>query len=230
MSQKINQILNENNIITIDDLKFKNNQKEILFLNNIKIIINNQININIINNDIKDIILNINPNKETIQKIKSINWNNLEKIISNKDKTKTNQRIYQDIIKLIKEELITEIKEETEKNRQIIEEKNKEKAKKFNLNIKFNYQETGKKTTTNDFILYFNQKLQHFAKYISPNLEDKEITRISNLEEIYNSNNQVTIIGLISNLKYTKNGHLIITLEDRSGQIECFLNKNKFLP
>jgi len=222
MTKKINQILNEYNITTTEDLNLKNSQEQILFLNNLNKLILNNINIKTINNDIKDIILNLKT--KNIKNLKNINWKNIEEIIKNNN-SKTKNNIYKDILQVIK----TELNNNNDFDKDFNIQKNLEsKSKKFKADIEFNYTDKGKKTTVNDFILYFNQRLQYFTNLLNTQIKDKEIIRISNLTELYDTNKEVTIIGLISDLKYTKNGHLMITLEDKSGQTQCFINKNKF--
>ena len=222
MRKKIIDILKQENI-KINNIEFETKDNEIIFFNNIKQIIKNQINIKFIDDKIKDILTNFNLNKNDINILKSVNWNYINNLQENIRSSKRNLRYYNDIIDII----IDELKLKNNQKEFNIQKDKQEKAKKFKIDIKFDYINQNKTTTVNDFILYFNQRLQHFSEYIFDQIENKEVIRISNLEELFNTNKQIAIIGLISNLRYTKNGHLIITLEDRSGQIECFLNKNK---
>ena len=51
--------------------------------------------------------------------------------------------------------------------------------------------------------------------------------RISQLRDINNTNTDVSVIGLINDISETKNGHSVVTIEDNSGEIKCFINKEK---
>jgi DNA polymerase II small subunit len=240
----IKLILKEQNIQIPQKLNFKSENEKLTFLNKIKNISKKQIKLKAINNEIKDIINDISLNEQTYKILKKINWEDWETTILNTKKNNRQQRIYDNFIKFIKTQLglITPLettnKKKTSKETDIFHKKenfNKEedlikKASKYNVNIIFDYTQKGKKNTINDFILYFNKRLQYFSKLLEKKVNTENIMRISQLKDMFETNQQVTIIGLISEIKYTKNNHLMITLEDKSSQIKCFIHKNKLDP
>jgi DNA polymerase II small subunit len=102
-----------------------------------------------------------------------------------------------------------------------------EKIKKFDVEILFDYIEPSRKLSVQDFTLYFNKRLQYFTELLANRISSENVMRIDKLVDLYESNTQVTVIGLISEINQTKNGHYMITLEDKSGSISCFINKDK---
>lgn len=128
-----------------------------------------------------------------------------------------------------------EKKEEEEFDEKILKQKEdfnpeedlKKKLEKFKVNLLFDYTEPSKKITVNDFTLYFNRRLQYFTTLLSNRVNMDNIMRISQLKDLFETNEEVSIIGLISEINQTKNGHYMITVEDKSGEIKCFANKDK---
>ena len=80
-----------------------------------------------------------------------------------------------------------------------------------------------------DFTLFFNRRLEYFTKLLRAraSIDIDTVMRISQLKDFFETNTSVTIIGLISDIKETKNGHYMISIEDKSGEIKCFVNKDK---
>ena len=108
-----------------------------------------------------------------------------------------------------------------------IEKDTLEKAEKYNIEILFDYKEPSKKLTVNDFTLYFTRRLQYFTNLLKGRINMENVMRISQLKDLNDTNSEVSIVGLISDIENTKNGHFLISIEDRSGQIKCFVNKDK---
>jgi len=102
-----------------------------------------------------------------------------------------------------------------------------EKAKKFEIDILFDYIQKPHKISVNDFTLYFNQRLRYFNNLLKSRVNMDNVQRISQLKDIYDTNAEVSIIGLVSDITETKKGHFMLTIEDKSGTIKCFINKEK---
>ncbi|MFT4244763.1 MAG: metallophosphoesterase [Candidatus Woesearchaeota archaeon] len=100
------------------------------------------------------------------------------------------------------------------------------KLQKYQVSCDYNYTKSPTKIGVKNFILYFNQRLQYFTQLLSSRITLDNVVRINQLKELYETNTQVSLIGLVSDFQVTKNGHHIVTLEDKSGQIKCFVNKD----
>ncbi len=246
----VNLILEKFDIGNVEELIFSNDKQKLDFLNKLELALKRGIKLKFINNDIKEIILELEFNEDNIKKLQKINWEDFTQIISDTD-TKRKKRIYDNFIYFIKREfnlikaekpltqksLIQDEVESDIKNLDLkifekqdnfdVNEDSIRKAKKFDVELLFDYTQLGKKNTVNDFVLYFNKRLQYFTSLLANRVNADNVMRISNLKDLYETNTKVTIIGLISEIKETKNGHIMLRLEDRGGEIQCFINKDK---
>lgn len=229
----IRVILEKFGIELIEELKFENENQKLEFLNKLERITKNDIKFKLLNNDIKEIIIKVELNDENIEKLKKINWKYYSNIINESKSTKRSKRIYEDFIlfiqievgiknnsgkldpKLFKKQKFFNVDEDTLK-----------KAKEFGVDILFDYTEQGKKTTVNDFVLYFTKRLEYFTELLENRINNDNLMRIAKLKDLYETNTQVTVIGLINEITETKNGHIMLNIEDRSGEIKCFINKD----
>ncbi|MCH8519208.1 MAG: metallophosphoesterase [Nanoarchaeota archaeon] len=100
------------------------------------------------------------------------------------------------------------------------------KLSKYNVSCEFNYTKPSGKIGVKNFILYFNQRLKYFTELLSSRITLDNVVRINQLKELQETNTQVSLIGLINDFQVTKNGHHIISLEDKSGDVKCFINKD----
>ena len=251
MEEDFSKILKDKGIDLIEEISFESKREEIEFLNKIEKIEKNNVKMPFINGDIFHIIKELPEDKETIDRFKQINWEDLEEIIKNHS-TKRREKIYNNYISFIRNELgiykgedvgvqKSLLEDETPKGKDNsnfnqdlyvkrenfdIESDVVEKARRFNVDILFDYKEPPKKLSVADFTLYFNRRLQYFTNLLSSRVSAENVTNISRLKDLFSTNTQVTIIGLISDISQTKNGHYMVTIEDKSGEIKCFVNKD----
>jgi DNA polymerase II small subunit len=243
--------LEEKDIEVLGELQFSSSKEEIDFLNKFELLKKESSQLNFLNQDLVQIILEIELNDEYTQKIRKTNWEDFYTAFKESDKNERKQRIYQNFISFLRAELglqreekalveksligDSEKKEEQKINLGLLKQREKfnieqdqrEKREKYKVNVLFDYDEPSHKLTVNDFTLYFNRRLQYFTDLLSSRLAMENITRISQLKNLYETNTEVSIIGLISDIKETKNGHKMLMIEDKSGQINCFINKDK---
>ncbi len=237
----------------VGELHFDSDKEEIKFLNIIETLNKEDIKLDVINDDLVDILLTIKIDESMIKKLRKINWDDFSRLFK-EHTTKRQQKIYLNFMQFLRNELgiLTEDEElNTEKillDKETLNKKNeikfdknlyvkkddfnvsqdlKEKCEKYNVEIEFDYIEEPKKLSVADFTLYFNRRLQYFTELLSSRVAAENIVRISQLKDLYGSNTEVTLIGLISEITETKKGHIMVTIEDKSGQIKCFINKDK---
>jgi len=95
-----------------------------------------------------------------------------------------------------------------------------------NVKIIYSYREEPKKREPQDFVDYFNSRYKAIEKILKQRQELKNtvsINRITNKKEKEN----VSIIGIVSSKQTTKNGNLLLMLEDPTGKRNVLVNKNK---
>jgi len=219
------------NFDTYDLEDFKKLKKENDYLKFIKNYneISKTTKINIFNYEIFDIIKSLNLENERdkiIEKIKLINWKDFKELWKYKKKK---PKIYQNFINFLKIELnlltelhITNIYQKKEKFD--IELKNQILAKKFNIEILFDYKKKGKKLSVTDFVIYFNRRYEYFYNLLKNRVDIENIISISKIKDLPN-NDVVDIIGLVYSIRETKKGY-IMEIEDKSGKINCFIKKD----
>lgn len=134
-----------------------------------------------------------------------INWPDLEKSKALLEKGKDN-RVYNQFIKF----LYTQ----------------KTKIKEDKVKIIYSYQEDSKKRDIQDFVQYFNARYKSIEKILRSRPDLQNITTIN---RILNKKDResISLIGIVSDKKTTKNKNLILTIEDQTGSINVLVNKNK---
>ncbi|MBI2654684.1 DNA-directed DNA polymerase II small subunit [Candidatus Woesearchaeota archaeon] len=88
------------------------------------------------------------------------------------------------------------------------------------------YKEEPKKREPQDFVDYFNNRYKSVEKILKQHQELKNTVSINKIQNKQEREN-LSIIGIVSDKQTTKNGNLILTLEDPTGQKRIIINKNK---
>ncbi|MBI2650436.1 DNA-directed DNA polymerase II small subunit [Candidatus Woesearchaeota archaeon] len=102
----------------------------------------------------------------------------------------------------------------------------KEGQQEHQIKVVYSYREEPKKREPQDFVDYFNNRYKAIEKILKQRQELKNtvsINRIANKKE----KESVSIIGIVSNKQVTKNGNLLLVIEDPTGQRNVLVNKNK---
>jgi DNA polymerase II small subunit len=227
----------------------------LIFLKKIEIIKSKNINIKYLNKDLIEIIHNIDfNNTEILDKFITINWEDFNNLFNDYIKDKESlrkKRIYKNFIEFIKLELgliqkdndkVNEFENKTltsfdifENNLPIYKKYNKfdikadlnMKINRFDIDVLFDYTKEPKKISVSDFVLYFNRRLDYFTNLLKSRVNIDNVVKIGSLRDFYGTNTQISVIGLINEIKTTSKGHYMIELEDKSGKINCFVNKEK---
>ena len=105
-------------------------------------------------------------------------------------------------------------------------EQKQEKSAIANVKIITSYKEDSKKREAADFVDYFNVRYRAIEKILKQHQELKNTTSISKLLN-KKDKEAISIIGIVSSKQITKNGNLLLTLEDPTGQRRVLINKNK---
>jgi DNA polymerase II small subunit len=93
-----------------------------------------------------------------------------------------------------------------------------------NVKIVNNYNIENKKLTVKDFVKYFRNRVSKMSLILQ---EHAELDNLVSINKISGSKQGISIIGLVSDKKITKNGNLILEMEDLTGKIKVLINGNK---
>jgi len=115
--------------------------------------------------------------------------------------------------------LIDEIKEEKTDIKKDTQQKEKVK-------VIYSYKEDPKKREPQDFVDHFNNRYSAIEKILKQRQEFNNTISINKLTN-KTEKESVVIIGIVSSKHTTKNGNLLLILEDPTGQIKIIVNKNK---
>lgn len=94
------------------------------------------------------------------------------------------------------------------------------------INITYCYNRPQDKKGVEHFVHHFNERYKAMERMLSSRPELTNLLPISRVLQ-KKDRDTVSIIGMVSEKRVTKNGHLIIELEDASGSISVLVSKNK---
>jgi DNA polymerase II small subunit len=109
-------------------------------------------------------------------------------------------------------------------NEEIIKE-NKliKKVNKNTLNLLKIYENNPKKLEVKDFVKNFKNRFNMIKQFLQERAKLDNLTSISRIEP----NKQLSIIGLVFDKRVTKNGNIILEVEDLSGKISVLITKDR---
>jgi DNA polymerase II small subunit len=95
-----------------------------------------------------------------------------------------------------------------------------------NVKIVFSYDSRPKKREASDFVQYFNNRYQSIEKILK---QRHELQNTTSINRVVNKKDreQLSIICVVGDKQYTKNGNCVLTVEDRTGQTKVLVSKNK---
>lgn len=101
---------------------------------------------------------------------------------------------------------------------------------KFPSNVEFNFeiiQDTSKKSYTSgdikDMISYFKSRYEKIKGILS---KRRELKGSLSINDIFQTKDEVKIIGMVKDFRTTKNGHKILEIEDDSGEISVLVHND----
>jgi len=94
------------------------------------------------------------------------------------------------------------------------------------LSVNFSYKDLPKKKDVQDFVSYFTARYNAIEKMLRPRQELRNLTSIGRLHA-KKDKETVSIIGMVSDKQHTKNGNIMLTIEDPTGSIKALVSKSK---
>jgi DNA polymerase II small subunit len=100
------------------------------------------------------------------------------------------------------------------------------KEKASGVKVLFSYDKKPEKRDANDFIQYFNRRYEAIEKILK---QRQELQNILSISRIFGKKDreQVAVIGMVREKQQTKNGNIMITIEDKTAYIKVLVSKNK---
>jgi DNA polymerase II small subunit len=95
-----------------------------------------------------------------------------------------------------------------------------------NVKIVFSYNSESKKRDVQDFVAYFNQRYTQIEKIMKNRAELQNLLAIKRIKQ-KKDKDTISLIGLVNDINTTKNGNIILTVEDKTDSINVLINKNK---
>lgn len=103
----------------------------------------------------------------------------------------------------------------------------KEKEIEKKVKILFDFEEEQTKKQVKDFVSYFTKRYKIIEGILSKRQELSNILSISRIKQKKEEKETVSVVGIVMKKETTKNGNLMITLEDPTGNIKILINKTK---
>ena len=120
----------------------------------------------------------------------------------------------------IKLGLSIEISKEIERPAEIVEEK----ASFNGIKVVSTLQSSLKKIETKDFVNYFRNRFNEMRNVLQNN---PKLTNLVSLNKISGSRQGISVIGIVSDKRITKNKNILLEIEDSTGKIRVLINQNK---
>ncbi len=94
------------------------------------------------------------------------------------------------------------------------------------VEVVFSYEAESKKREVQDFVQYFNARYKSIEKLLR---NRQELNNILSINRILHKTDRshLSVIGVVEDKQTTKNGNIMLSLEDPTGTIKVLVNKNK---
>lgn len=92
------------------------------------------------------------------------------------------------------------------------------------LRVIYSLANLSKKIEPDDFVKHFRNRYAEIRRIL---MERKELENLCSINKISGDRQKVTIIGLVSNKRVTKNKNIFLEIEDLTGKISVLVSKNK---
>lgn len=155
----------------------------------------------------------------------SLNWIEFERSKVLYEKGKVN-KIYTSFLEVLhakepvlNNEIVEDVKIELLKE-------NVPEQKENNVIVLKHFNEDGCKRDTQDFVSYFKSRYENLKKFLENRQGLDNVTSIARILS-KTEKEEVSLIGLVYDKKVTKNGNVMLVLEDTTGLIHVLVNKNR---
>jgi DNA polymerase II small subunit len=92
------------------------------------------------------------------------------------------------------------------------------------VKIKSVFQNSLKKIEAKDFVGYFRSRLNIMREVLQ---ENPKLTSLVSMNKISGSRQNISVIGIVSDKRVTKNKNLLFEVEDATGKLKVLVNQNK---
>ncbi len=89
------------------------------------------------------------------------------------------------------------------------------------------YAKKPKKRSYDDFVRHFNVRFQNMDRMLRARKELAGVTAIDRVRQFSGSRDKISVIGFVLEKRDTKNEHIMLEIEDRSGTLNVLISKNK---
>jgi DNA polymerase II small subunit len=177
--------------------------------------------------------------KEVIKKISSLKEKLITKSFITKNAEKISELIGDDRVieklkinfglslEISRERVVGKTKEELREKLRKIEagkEEQKEAVKLGNLKVIYSLVNLTKKLEPQDFVRHFRSRYGEMKKFLQ---DRKELENLSSINKINRQRQSVSVVGIVSDKRTTKNKNILLELEDLTGRVRVIINKNK---
>ncbi len=106
-----------------------------------------------------------------------------------------------------------------------VQEKSKEDLKEeANVKLLSTNLYLGKKLKVKDFVNYYRNRFSETRNFLQ---ESPQLNNLVSIGKIYGSRQGISLIGIVSSKRVTKNKNLLFEIEDLTGKIKVIVNQNK---
>lgn len=141
---------------------------------------------------------------------------------------KTNKRFFSKGFVFENISIISDVLSDSIKNKfkGLIEETSiaKNKSKNHNVRLKSSFCEQGRKIELSDFVNFFKGRYKEIVEIMQ---KEMDLSELMSINRASGTKQGVSLVGMIFNKNRTKNGNIILEIEDLSGSIKILINSDK---
>jgi len=100
------------------------------------------------------------------------------------------------------------------------------KKEDFKVKVVFSYNRAAKKREAQDFIDHFNLRFKAISSILKKRQELQNVISLGRLSG-KRDREQISVIGMVTEKRITKNGNCMLTIEDDTGLVKVIINKTK---
>lgn len=94
------------------------------------------------------------------------------------------------------------------------------------IEVIFHYEDLVKKRVVKDFVQFFSSRLDQIGRMLKNRIELNDALPIRRISNVSNRD-KLSVIGMVSDIRETKNNNTIIMLEDKTGILTCIASNKR---